>query len=115
MQIKNGLFLVVLFLINCTHLNTKITRLPYNSSKFDTMDKLGSPFQIKRRHGLDYWIYKFKVGEKEYTRKIVFKDGRMIRKGNPARYPKPQLILDGVKNLKEYGEAVEQFQKQKKK
>ena len=114
MRIKIGLFLAALFLTHCTHLNTKITSLPYNSSKFEVIDKLGSPFQIKRRHGLDYWVYKFKVGEKEYTRQVIFKDGSVIRKGKPARYPTPQLILDGVKNLDDYEEAVKQFQKQKK-
>ena len=116
MQIGFGLFFLFLFLTHCTHihLNKKITRLPYHTAKFDVLDQLGSPFKIERKHGLDYWIYKFKVGKKEYIRKVVLKDGQVIRKGKPVRYPTPRLVLDGVENLEEYEEAVKQFQKEKK-
>ena len=116
MQIKFGLVFMCLFLTHCAHihLNKKITRLPYHTEKFDVLDQLGSPFKIERKQGLDFWIYKFKVGKKEYIRKIVLKDGQVIRKGKPVRYPTPRLVLDGVENLEEYEEAVEQFQKEKK-
>ena len=95
------------------HPNKKITAIPFQSSKFDTMRKLGSPFQIKRKHGLDYWIYKFKAGKKEYIRQVIFKDGRLIRKGKPSPWPVPVLILDGVKDIEEYEQAVEQYREQK--
>ena len=116
MWFKSGLLLVVLFLTHCTHthLNKKITRLPYQTAKFDVMDQLGSPYKIERKYGLDYWVYKFKVGNKEYIRKVILKAGYVIRKGKPIRYPTPKLVLDGVENLDEYEEAVEQFQKQRK-
>ena len=115
--VRSFLVSTVFFLTCCihTHLNKRITRLPYQSEKFDAMNLLGKPFQVKRKYGLDYWIYKFKVEDREYIRQIVFKEGRLIRKGKPIPHPAPRLILDGVENLAEYEEAVEQFQKQKTK
>lgn len=116
MKNKFGFLVVVLVLTHCTHihLNKKITRLPYQTAKFDVMDQLGTPYKIERKHGLDYWIYKFKVGRKVYVRTVILKDGYVVRKGKPIRYPTPQLVLDGVENLEEYEEAVEQYQKQRK-
>ena len=115
--VRNLLISAVLLLTGCAHvhINKRITRLPYQAEKFDAMNLVGKPFQIKRKYGLDYWIYKFKVADREYIRQIVFKDGRLIRKGKPLPYPTPQLVLDGVENLMEYEEAVKQFQKQKAK
>ena len=115
--VRSLLVSAVLLLTCCTHihLNKRITRLPYQSEKFDAMNLLGKPFQVKRKYGLDYWIYKFKVEDGEYIRQIVFKEGRLIRKGKPVPYPAPRLVLDGVENLTEYEEAVEQFQQQKAK
>ena len=111
-----SLFVATVFFLTCCvhiHLNKRITHLPYQSEKFDAMNLLGKPFKVKRKYGLDYWIYKFKAGGGEYTRQIVFKEGRLIRKGKPVPYPAPRLVLDGVENLEEYEQAVEQFQKQK--
>ena len=111
---KHFLFLLLLTCFSCTHLNEKITKLPFHSSKSKALDTLGSPFQIKRKKGLDYWIYKFKLNKKSYTRSIIFKKGYSIRKNSLQRYPKPTLILDGVENFEDYKQAIKQFQQQKK-
>lgn len=110
--LKSILLIVVsLFAVSCTHLNKKINRLPYHSSKSNTLDKLGRPFKIERKQGLDYWIYKFKINNREYTKAIIFKDGFSLKKSKRSPYPDPRRLIEEAENFKEYKEAVKHYKK----
>lgn len=100
-----------LLLLSCTHLHTKIKKLPYHSSQYETMDKLGRPLHINRQKGLEYWIYKFKIRNRQYTKAVIFKNGFSLKTGKLKAYPDPERLLDEAEDFKEYEEAVRHYQK----
>lgn len=107
-------FFWVVFLLGCTHLDEKINRLPYYTSKSKVIDQLGSPFKIKRIRGLDHWIYKFKRKGKEYTKTVIFKEGHFLKSGKNTPYPDRFLLLEESENLEEYKEAIDFIKKNQK-
>jgi len=109
-------FIVLCFsLLHCTHLNTKITHLPYHTRKSQVLDKLGSPFQIKRINGLDHWIYKFKLNKRMYTRAVIFKEGHFLKSSKKKTYPNLEPLLEESETLEEYKKAIEHMKKNRSK
>ena len=99
------------WLPSCTHLNTKINKLPFHTDKSKVLYKLGSPFKIHRKKGLDYWTYKLKINGRQYTRDLIFKEGHSIKKGKLKPYPDPTILLEEAENFQEYEEAVKHYKK----
>ena len=103
--------LLSLIILGCQHLDEKIIQIPLYSSKSDVLDRLGPPFQIKRKSGLDYWIYKIKNNKKNYIKTLIFAKNHLVKKGKKQTYPSPLLILEGVENLEDYKKAREIYKK----
>ncbi len=115
LTLKNLLIFLFLFFTSCTHLSEKIDEIPYYTSKSDVLDKLGRPFQIKRMRGLDFWIYKFKRGGREYVRAVIFKEGHFLKSKKKKPYPDPKILLDESENFEEYKKAIKFIKKNRKK
>ena len=80
------LFFCALSLSHCAHINDKINDLPIRSSKSKIIKSLGQPIKIKRKDGHDYWIYKFVVEGRHWTRAVIIKDNMLFRKGQLKPY-----------------------------
>ena len=111
--------LPLLFAASCAGLRgrkiqSKISQIPYYAPQSEVLDSLGSPFKIRRKKGLDIWIYKFKAGGREYTRPLVFKEGRFLRLEKPEPYPPADPLLEEAENFEQYTEAVEYLKSQKR-
>ena len=80
--IKTAGIIFILFtgLQACTHINQKIHNLPIRASKSKILKTLGYPYKINRKHGKDYWTYKFVIDGRHYTRDIIIKDSLLYRK-----------------------------------
>ena len=74
------LFFCALSLNYCAHINDRINDLPVRSSKSKIIKTLGRPLKIKRKDGNDYWVYKFVIEGRHYTRTIIIKDNMLFRK-----------------------------------
>ena len=107
------LLLAYFFLTHCMHTNQKINYLPKQTTKTETLTKIGKPFQIYRKNNSDRWIYKFRINNREYTKTIVFKGGKVIRIGKLKRYPSPEKLLRDSENFNDYKEAIKRIKLKK--
>ena len=78
---KQFIILIFCYLTGCTHINEKIDNLPYRATKIKINKMLGKPYQIRRIDGMDYWVYKFTIEGKHYTRTIVMRKGILYKTG----------------------------------
>ena len=97
-------------------MNQKINYLPKGTTKVETISKLGRPFKIYRKNNADYWLYRFSVDGKSYTKSVIFKGGEVVRKGKLERYPpRPSAkeLLQDSENFNDYKEAVKKMKERK--
>ena len=64
----------------CVHISQKIHGLPIRASKSKIFKILGHPFNIQRKDGVDYWIYKFVIDGRHYTQSLIIKEGMLYKK-----------------------------------
>ena len=112
---KSPGFLFFFIILGCSHLNQKIDHLSFHTSKSEVLDILGRPFKIERKTGLDYWIYKFKIKDMEYTRALVFKEGHFLRANSIQPYPSHEILLEEVENLDQYRKALKEIKERRRK
>ena len=107
-------FASCLSIISCSHLSEKIREIPIYSTKSRVLDKLGTPFQVTRKTGLDYWLYKIKKQKKTYLKPLIFRKGYLVKKGKEVSFPSPILVLEAAENLEEYKKAVKIYKTRKR-
>ena len=107
---KDILFFSFFFLVQCVHINKKIDKIPFHSVKHEVMSKLGRPFDVRRKESLDHIIYKFKINKQDYTRTLIFKEGKLIRKEKKNPYPSDDDLLNSVENFEDYKQIIQRIQ-----
>ena len=107
------LLFIGFFLADCMHISQKISYLPKRITKTETLTRIGRPFQIYRKNNLDHWVYKFRINNREYTKMVMFRGGKIIRTGKLKRYPSPEKLLRDSENFNDYKEAVKRIKSKK--
>ena len=105
-------FLMILIgfsLAQCLHISRRINYLPLEKTKTETLSIIGRPYNVYRKNNADHWVYKFRINDKIYTKNVVFKSGKVVRKGKLKRYPSPKKLLENSGNFDEYQEAIKRI------
>ena len=100
-------------LVSCVSTYTALQELQPGINKERVRNTVGQPFSVGRSDGIDHWTYKFKWNSQEYTRNVVFDEGKVQKIGPLTPYPNYEQKMIEAESLEEYEINATLYQKQK--
>lgn len=104
-----------LFFTSCVSTYTALQEMQPGLTKKEVRNTIGKPSSVGRSNSMDRWTYQFNWNSQEYTRDVLFDEGRVHKVGPLTPYPNYKKKMTEAETMEEYEINASLYQKQKEK